>query len=575
MPDNEYYFADKPVAILASEINAKLLMSAQQTTWDQLQQILDGVIRRRFRANRAYCQAAEAGDALKEAILLVTEELERWAQNYSAIRWLWMLRRLPKIVFQGKLPTTEAYDLMLAEVISARSRNLQQVAVVNDANFDSPRTISYSLVGAVVTRLVRFCAGVRYLANLHQLYRWAGKGADFKFERGSVPLHSEGPDLRTAINIYDQRVAARGLPLLRLGTPIVTTDIAEGTEAILWINRISPTDIQVPYPGVHVSEAVKEGKIGKTRARYLPKFYSVHSFERLLNDSRMDASKLVTPEIASLFYLLTCAIALINRHHFGFGSIANTGYMIFDRGRCFRILRDCYDSIPAIAQRLLSIARISSADEIIDILTRIKGQDWPLGSGPVFRHEEPMICVDLASAAKSLQSLLEFPPIQGEMANARAEHFENAVQAVIDASHWKPEEKLRLMRQRNLKSNNKAITEIDAIGEHEGILLLVSCKSHIYSGAYDVGEYAFVRNAAWRVLEAIDEWGEKVKRFRAQPAGDNYDFSPYHTIIGVVATPHVIFVDAEVANRYSSDGLRSCVSLSELTIWLGVETGFS
>jgi hypothetical protein len=49
---------------------------------------------------------------------LVEEDLKINAAGYSSIRWLWMLRRLPRRIFAGRLATTYGYDTALAEIIS-------------------------------------------------------------------------------------------------------------------------------------------------------------------------------------------------------------------------------------------------------------------------------------------------------------------------------------------------------------------------------------------------------------------------------------------------------------------------
>ena len=135
----------------------------------------------------------------------------------------------------------------------------------------------------------------------------------------------------------------------------------------------------------------------------------------------------------------------------------------------------------------------TSAD-LLQTLETCSGSIWPLQLGSPIRRDGELICVDLHAASARLNSLLEFPNVQGKVANARAAHFELAAQAVIDDSSWCPGKHLRQLRGRILKYENQNVTDIDAIGEHNDTLLMVSCKSMIYSGVYDAGEYAAVKN---------------------------------------------------------------------------------
>ena len=69
--------------------------------------------------------------------------------------------------------------------------------------------------------------------------------------------------------------------------------------------------------------------------------------------------------------------------------------------------------------------------------------------------------------------------------------------------------------------------------------------------------------------------GTKVCSFlRDHRIGDNYDFSVYQEIIGVVCTPVVVYVPLGLATADIAEGLFAAVSISELRIWLdGIRLG--
>jgi hypothetical protein len=299
---------------------------------------------------------------------------------------------------------------------------------------------------------------------------------------------------------------------------------------------------------------------------------AIDQLVQLLYDPRIDSSLVIGAEAASLIHLLACSMSLVLRHPTGFYSVLRNGYLIGKRESCFTLLRELFDEVPSIFRKILQGSGQRSADDVISTLTKMKGNTWPLMAGPIFRYEGDSICVDLASATNRLEASLEFPRIQGELANARAEHFENAVQEIIDDSRWRPRREIRAMRGRTLSAQGQKISNIDAIGELETSVLLVSCKSLVYSAEYDVGEYKAIRNAASVVCKGIEDWEEIVGKIRNNRVGDNFDFSQFKTILGVVVTPMEVFVGVEAADQFAAPGLRLASSAQELARWLGAVT---
>jgi hypothetical protein len=108
---------------------------------------------------------------------------------------------------------------------------------------------------------------------------------------------------------------------------------------------------------------------------------------------------------------------------------------------------------------------------------------------------------------------------------------------------------------------------VDAIGERGGTLLLVSCKALPYSDAWDRGEYRVVRNVASHVANAVAEWRDRVAEIKANPVGDNFDFSAYRRIVGVVVYPHTPWTTSREATLEVASGLRAASSASEIATW--------
>lgn len=559
-------YTDKRRETLSRLLTAETQSEASRYAFRTLQGLHDEIALRRLGKNPAECDAAEAGDVLRESIERATQELAGWAQGYSASRWLWMLRRIPSSVFEGTLSTTPAYDSALAEVISGKSRRTTQT------RFFPADRIDYSLEGATTKRLARFCEGIRFLSHLHRCYRWAGKGTRFRFESGRSPQALSDPVLSAAIALYDRRVELSSRPLSRMGTAISVPDLSERSGRILWIGRISPTDLPVPPPGKDLDQPFQNEDFCEVRANYFPVLLSIDSLYGLLSDKRIDPSTVISDEVASLVCFLACVISLFIQHAAGFLSLATVGYLAYESDRFQEILRSAFAELPSNIREIAGYAEPPSCDSVLERIASMGGNEWPLTAGPMLRYDGSVVLVDLLAACDRLNAALEFPRIQGRMANARSEHLENHVQALIDTSEWAPDQTLRSLRRRELRRGGKTITDIDAIGSKSNSVILVSCKSMIYSAAYDIGDYTAVRNSASTISSAVKDLDRFLEDLRSNPVGDNFDLSKVSEMWGVVCVPHPIFSTDIAATRFVRDGLRVCVSLEEFAQWLRVDS---
>ena len=129
------------------------------------------------------------------------------------------------------------------------------------------------------------------------------------------------------------------------------------------------------------------------------------------------------------------------------------------------------------------------------------------------------------------------------------------------------------MRARTLRLGGASVTDIDAIAQlSDNTLLLISCKSIIYSPAYDMGQYRAVRNAASTVRDAVRDWRADVARLVANPIGENYNLSGW-SLVGVVCTPSVVWIELGPCTDFVQPKLRAAVSLPELQAWLAGQLG--
>jgi len=183
------------------------------------------------------------------------------------------------------------------------------------------------------------------------------------------------------------------------------------------------------------------------------------------------------------------------------------------------------------------------------------------------RITKDYVCIDMWAASNGFLTWFQFPKVQGQVANDRAAKFEDVVQDLIDRTRW-AEPTTRTLRQRTLVIDGQPLTDIDAIGSRDGVLLVVSCKSIPYTREYDRGAHSEVRNAASTVDKAVAYWAGVVEKLDARRVGRNYDFSTFKQIVGVVCTPFEVYTGNAKSLSNTLEGLRWACSLDELANFL-------
>ncbi len=277
-----------------------------------------------------------------------------------------------------------------------------------------------------------------------------------------------------------------------------------------------------------------------------------------------------SPELPTLiahFYLTTVLYgdSLTMR-----SQILQSGYMIGARQQINSLYRDFREEMYRDEPLLATFPDDTSDEPFSERLLRMEGKASPLFGGPVaFVVSDELFGVNLYGATRRFQDLLQFPGIQGEPANARAKAFEESVQSAIDVTAWKPPASIKRLVGHHFRIDGKAFGEVDAFAAKNRVLLLVSCKSLVYTAAYDRGEFAVIRNARTTLEKGDKKFAELANHFTRFPnGGPEYDFTAYSTITYVVITPHVMFVTEPLLSKMSLSGLRSYSSFEELRKWL-------
>ena len=191
-------------------------------------------------------------------------------------------------------------------------------------------------------------------------------------------------------------------------------------------------------------------------------------------------------------------------------TLAQYGYCIMDT-EMFETVADArIAEVRSIVQNLTSSNQLPlTGDELLRALERCSGSTWPLLSGSPIRRDGNKICVDLYGATTCLHSLIEFPHVRGQLdydaliiSNSLLRKSSTVCRGVLM--------RILAIRGRTQRYANVNVTDIDAIGVHGKTLLMVSCKSVVYSSAYDTGNYDTVRNTGGLIEKAVKYWRDKL-----------------------------------------------------------------
>jgi hypothetical protein len=531
-------------------------------------------VRRDMSITASEIAGPEATGYLERVIRELESEAARSAKHgWGRYRTLWYLRRLPleMFAFGSDLATTAPYDLRLTEVLMTRGSDSMAVPKKLDAKGCFP------IDESVARRLAREMGFSKSVSEYHRHYRRCAKGAILRFERpGRPPLFSMPEDVSSAVRLYDERRAedTGGVAVLGgLGTPALedVRSMGEGDDVTKKLILVYDLD-EAPVP--LKIEVEHEGRPAKMLipAYRIARVSDLETLAGLMSDPRVGDPSLWHEDMPLLVALLNLEPIVF---HFVPGNRPNLfkqGYTILSRGDIERLWNEFGETIRSHIRGYLGRVAYSlpeSGGEFLSRLLAIEGDPWPLASGPVaFRVKEDRFGLDMTNATRRLITLLEYPSVGGEVANLRAGAFERATQQMIDATPWRPPEDLSRYRGRHLRLGGKTIGEPDAIAERDGACLMVSCKSRVYTAAYDVGHHNVVRNTAEHIAGAVAEWEAFVGELRRNPVGDNYDLSGVRDLRGVVITPTVFYVPMEVVKKKTAEDLRYYSSLGELESWL-------
>ena len=500
---------------------------------------------------------AEAAKYLHALITLFERQIAGAHSQYGSVRWFWYLRRIPRQFFSGGYGTTFAYDRVLAESLTWPWPQQPVLA---------EKFLNFPIDVAAARQIGRFIGRLKLLSHLHILYRRVGKGAELNLA-GRLPFANTPPELDAAIAMYDERqdqgfdfeAPGIGIATLTSSEPSVD-DIFEfnANSVLITFALPEPVRVTVPFPR------------GKELA-----FAEVNSWHamRLMPLERVfapfeGAEPPYTQAIAPALQFLMLLPLFFGAFPGAFAGMLQHGYFVVPHDKLAYLVDGSLRVVnEALKKRSPGTRWARTFAAWFESAMALKPETWPLKPGGMIRVVGGFVVLDVTTASYTLLTRIEVDrsPVLG---NPRARAFEDQCQLFIDETGWKPPPAIRAMRGRTLRIGGKNLTDIDAIAAKGDTLLVISCKSMIYDAGYDRGDFQVIRNAQATVDAAVGHWAGITSALRSKAAGDNYDFSGFRQVLGVVCTPFVVYTPTSESLEFVAPGLRACVSAAELRRWL-------
>lgn len=536
--------------------------------------------------------ARDSSTFFAQCVQVLEVEFERDLNAYSSMRWMYYLRRIPNVFFDGKLSSTGANTRALAEVYSNRSQTVE-TATYGPAGFVFPTDVG------TLEHISRLMAFIMIVSDLQVGFRRASKGFDYRFYsnddrkalrgrllagkvfdpltnmRSPIPRPVLNPTLAAAVRVYDQRRDSMAETFLSIAMGQVGlgqssasveiekfVDISRAFWGLHEDRKFSPQELLEGHPNAAIY-----GANGKVLIRFGPADLDL---ARLFELYRLPAMAGITIDPNSVLCLLIVLLGgrLLKTRRFSCLRVMEVGYFIVDPTEWAEAGEKEYaDVCEEIKHHLPQFQAPDNFASFSNNCLGFNGEVWPLAHGAPVKITGDYVCIDMWAASMGFLAWLQFPRTQGQVANARAIKFEDVVQEVIDHSRW-GDQLIRTIRQKTLSIHGRALTDIDAIGAYNGTLLLVSCKSIPYTREYDQGAHNVVRNAASTVDKGVDYWEGIVDLLNAQRIGDNFDFSGFTKIVGVVCTPFAVYTSQSRSLEMSIGSLRWSSSMDELLKFL-------
>lgn len=477
-------------------------------------------------------------------------------QRHSNIKWLYHLRQLLFTSLSDWSDVRNREALHICDICTSHAPTSAhpEISWKHGLSFRVNRIMAEDLV-----ELFYFADNYAHIAAYRRL---AEKEFEFSKSDADWPrLLQNRPLANIALSHFNRRNRLWQTPFLGLGTTWELVDLINAPPNSCL--AITPTPVQplsatITPPGLTVH--------GHTPAMFAPVVLTLDQIEQL-NNLYMNETRWWQDNVVLDVMMLQIAYWLIVGTHFGEVQLYQQGYISLRTSRFLDWMGPRYHEILAHVLRTFPRSDLpDSLESVLRVLVNRKSNIAELDYGPTVRLTEHHIIFDLLGASYSLQRRLTIPKNNQVAKDWRSKDFEHAVQRAIDETLWSPTA-FRPLIGRALRLSGKDITDVDALAVRGKLVLIVECKSFVYTTDYAIGKHSAVRNYSDRVVEYRRTLNRKIDTLRENPCGDNYDFRG-HEIHGVVCTSCPIYCEEPDVCREELPGLQCVVVPRELVDWL-------
>jgi hypothetical protein len=501
---------------------------------------------------RAWCGRLDgeaATDYTTKCVEICDRHLRSLAGRHCSVRWLCLLRGAPWGFIDSESELRWPATLMIAETATgASSRRPSE----DRANPLAPESLN---------DVIDLVATARLFLQLMTARKMATKGVSIVASEG-WPAAQKTQAEEDSLVLIDERLKQEPVLFPGVGTEVATLRKGEPDDTtVLAIRRTREPRQFVPSD--------ETGAIGAVWSQFASSWLSLDGIAGLRNALGELGDSWFHPEVVPLAALLASLPGSMLTIQEFYGQLLPHGFLEMTTDRFRGLLRKAWPRASALISRVFGrVGSDCTQQAVIQSLHSMHGRTLPLYPGPIVRPTEQGYLIDIATATQLLVRRLQFPRADGSLGQRRGPHFEQSVRTVVERSK-SPARGMAPLIGRTLAIDKQELTDIDALAETDRDILIVSCKSVLWSPELEAGDFRLSRNLRTDVETAVAQADAHTTVLRSRRKGDNYDFGLGRQITIVVCTPFPVWVPIGAATRELLPGLRACVSLTELRKWLG------
>jgi hypothetical protein len=508
--------------------------------------------------------AFEINKYAQNSISKIESRIVELVNNYPKYYWKFYLTAFPKEHFRGRLDTSFLFSIKMVE----SSISFSEKDIDEDHLYKNGNTVCLEINESVLKDYCKLVGYSMLLRDMYTLIRISSKGCEFticKDELMPSPFHAISTF--ESIELFDKRNVIESKVESGLNMP---------TKSGFSLKQKHLKNIDHLVIVANENERPSYDYVSKKVTKLKDKKYTILNFnivpinlETIYSEFNLGEEKLPWKiELLEIVCILQFITNIIIRGGVFLPDIVEKGYLLFAKGFVNQALPGFIESVKKQQLEKLGATFSLNTEEILQKYKKpLRENIYPANSSLVFDAGK-MIGFDLSSSFEMLFHQLEYTKKQGNIANLRGTFFETQTQDFIDKSKLLPPTNVRGLVSKTLKLNKKAVTDFDSILVHGKYLVAISCKSMLVNEEYDKGEYKAVRNTTTAIEKYVEDWRSKMRIINENLIGDNYDFTNFEKVIGLVLTPNVLYLNVSHRKELQLPGLFESMSSSEFIAWI-------